>query len=242
MRIGVALLALADTGSRGLDAPVDLGGQAAAILQGGVSPISTAVRQCRRSEAAVRTLRTVDVKAAKELAERELAAQLPARWRHVQAVAAKGELVAEALGTERELLVSAAWLHDIGYSSNVAQTGFHPLDGARFLRARSVDERVVRLVAHHSCATVEAEERGFDDELRAEFPPEDGDLADGLWYCDMTTGPNGEAMSVGERLAEIRSRYGPEHVVTRFVDRAETDIRAAVERTEERLRAVEAKI
>lgn len=189
-----------------------------------------------------RTLRTVDVQAARELAERELAAELPTRWGHVRAVAAKGELVAEALGIDRELLVSAAWLHDIGYSPNAARTGFHPLDGARFLRARSVDEAVVRLVAHHSCATIEAEERGLDDELRAEFPHEDSDLANALWYCDMTTGPNGEGMSVGERLAEIRSRYGAEHVVTRFIDRAEADIRAAVERTEEWLRAVEVKI
>jgi putative nucleotidyltransferase with HDIG domain len=180
----------------------------------------------------------VDVQAARELAERELAAELPARWRHVRAVAAKGELVAEALGLDRELLISAAWLHDIGYSPNVARTGFHPLDGARFLRARSVDEGVVRLVAHHSCATIEAEERGLDDELRAEFPHGDNDLAEALWFCDMTTGPNGEDLTVSQRLAEIRSRYGEGHVVTRFVERAEADIRAAVERTERRLRAV----
>jgi hypothetical protein len=32
--------------------------------------------------------------------------------------------------------VAAAWLHDIGYAPAIAEsgTGFHPLDGARYLR------------------------------------------------------------------------------------------------------------
>ncbi|KWW98982.1 hypothetical protein LI90_612 [Carbonactinospora thermoautotrophica] len=38
--------------------------------------------------------------------------------------------------------------NDIGYSPELVATGFHPLDGARYLRAAHVDEH--RLVAHHS--------------------------------------------------------------------------------------------
>jgi hypothetical protein len=37
-------------------------------------------------------------------------------------------------------------------------------------------------------------------------------------------------------MQEIRTRYGPDHVVTRFIDRAEADIQAAVNRTRDRLR------
>jgi hypothetical protein len=57
-----------------------------------------------------------------------------------------------------------------------------------------------------------------------------------LWFCDMTTGPDGEGLEVAQRLAEIRERYGPNHVVTRFIDRAEGEIRAAAGRTDEQLR------
>ena len=31
-------------------------------------------------------------------------------------------------------MTAAAWLHDIGYAPAVDDTGFHPLDGARYLR------------------------------------------------------------------------------------------------------------
>jgi putative nucleotidyltransferase with HDIG domain len=178
----------------------------------------------------------VEVELARDLAHRYLATALPRRWTHVAAVAAKAESVACALNLPREQLVSAAWLHDVGYAPEIVQTGFHPLDGARFLRRNGVDEDVVQLVAHHSCATVEADERGLEHELLAEFPHAVTPLADALWFCDMTTGPDGEALAVAARLAEIRNRYGPDHVVTRFVDRAQGEIIAAAQRTSERLR------
>ena len=84
-------------------------------------------------------------------------------------------------------LVAAAWLHDIGYAPGLVQTGFHPLDGARFLRRAGADGQVVSLVAYHSCARVEADVRGLGVELAAEFTPGGPLLADALLYCDMTT-------------------------------------------------------
>jgi HD domain-containing protein len=173
---------------------------------------------------------------ARALAETHLAADLPRRWIHVRAVAAKAEGVALILDErDRPVLVSAAWLHDLGYAKGIASTGFHPLDGARFLRQQGFDGRVTELVAHHSCAVVEAEVRGLYGELATEFHREYSPTADALWYCDMTTGPDGQDFEVLERLDEIRTRYGPDHVVTRFINRAELDIVDAVRRTEERL-------
>ena len=59
-----------------------------------------------------------------------------------------------------ELLIAAAYLHDIGYAPELEDTGFHPLDGARWLRAQG-QERLACLVAHHSGAWFEAEARGL---------------------------------------------------------------------------------
>ncbi len=79
--------------------------------------------------------------------------------------------MAPILGGDAELIEAAAWLHDIGYSPELVETGFHPLDGARYLRdVHGADPVLCRLVANHSCAVIEAEERGLDRELSEEFP------------------------------------------------------------------------
>jgi hypothetical protein len=140
------------------------------------------------------------------------------------------------LGDNADLLEAAAYLHDIGYAPDLAKTGFHPLDGARYLRdVEHVDPRLCSLVAQHSCARLEAEERGLAVELAREFPHVDAVLEDALAYCDMTTTPTGGVVSVESRLSEIVERYGPGNVVTRFIRRAEPDLVSSVVRTQSRL-------
>ncbi len=176
------------------------------------------------------------VETARDIARTLLESPLPRRWSHVQAVAARADRISAAVPVEdRDVLVASAWLHDIGYSPGLVDTGFHPLDGGRWLRRERFDERIAALVAHHSCAWLEAEERGLGEVLAAEFPREQTAVTDALCCSDMTTGPDGQEFEVLDRLAEIRSRYGPEHLVTRFIDRAEPEIVAAVQRTERRL-------
>ncbi|MFD5131219.1 HD domain-containing protein [Streptomyces olindensis] len=177
---------------------------------------------------------------ARDLAEFLLAEPLPRRWAHSQGVAARAHSLAGILGNDAELLWAAAMLHDIGYTPSLAATGFHPLDGARYLRDHTAaDERLVRLVANHSCAVLEAEERGLREELEAEFPLLDhAVLVDSLAYCDMTTTPDGEPTTVDARLAEILSRYGLDSIVGRFIRRAEPELCAAVHRVEVRLASV----
>ena len=176
----------------------------------------------------------MDVGDAQELAHGLLSETLPRRWAHVQGVARQADHVAAGLGAPAAL-VAAAWLHDIGYAPAVKDTGFHPLDGARYLRRLGVEEDVVCLVAHHTCALGEAAERGLDDVLASEFPPVDTVLTDALCFADMTTSPDGEPVDAHDRLAEILERYGPGDVVTRFIERARPDILGAVSRTKERL-------
>lgn len=135
-----------------------------------------------------------------------------------------------------ELLVGAALLHDIGYAPDLASTGFHALDGAQYLRGVGCPARLVNLVAHHSCAAVEAELRGCSGEL-AEFEDERTPLRDALWWADMTTTPDGAETTMADRVAEIQSRYGPDDLVSGVIRRAWRNLTAAVERTERRLEA-----
>ncbi|RUP68523.1 hypothetical protein SSPNP10_07245 [Streptomyces sp. NP10] len=96
----------------------------------------------------------------------------------------------------------------------------------------------MRLVANHSFALLEAEERGLRDELASEFPLlEEPLLVDALVYCDMTTTPDGDRTTAQNRVAEILSRYGSDSVVGRFIRRAAPEIFASVERVETALAA-----
>ncbi len=165
---------------------------------------------------------TTEVDWAYELAGDLLRDSLPRRWAHTQGVAACAQTLAPLVGCDAAVLESAAVLHDIGYARPLVETGFHPLDGARYLRdAHVADERIVSLVANHTYALLEAEERGLRDELAAEFPLlDDLLLVDALVYCDMTTTPDGHRTTSQERLQEILGRHGEESVVGRFIRRA----------------------
>ena len=124
---------------------------------------------------------------------------------------------------------------DIGYVPDLAVTGLHALDGARYLPdAHQADALLCRLVAHHSYAIVEAEERGIADILGLEFEPAPYELSSVLTCCDMTTSPDGELVTVERRLAEIHHRYGPEHLVSRSIQRATPMILRSVEQVQDR--------
>ncbi len=172
---------------------------------------------------------------AEQLAQELLQECLPRRWAHVQGVAARARGLTAVLGADADLLEAAAWLHDISYVPGLAGTGLHALDGARYLRdAQHVDAMLCRLVAHHSCAIIEAGERGLADVLSLEFDPAPHALSSVLTFCDMTTSPDGELVPVERRLAEIHHRYGPGHLVSRSIQRATPMILRAVEQVEHR--------
>jgi hypothetical protein len=140
-------------------------------------------------------------------------------------------------GSDADLLESAAVLHDVGYAPDIAYTGFHPLDGANFLQSIDAPVRLVNLVAHHSYAVLEAELRGLADDL-TEFEDEHGSIRDALWYCDLTTTPDGGRISAHDRISEIKQRYGSGHLVTDFITRAAPELLAAVDRTQRRMKVI----
>ncbi|MEU0239704.1 HD domain-containing protein [Nocardiopsis sp. NPDC006198] len=164
---------------------------------------------------------------------------LPRRWAHSQGVAEQARSLRAVLGDDADLVEASAWLHDIGYSPDLATTGFHPLDGARYLRrVQEADESLVSLVAYHSCAVVEAEERGLLALLKDEFDAPSDDLLDALTYSDMTTGPDGTHLPVERRLSEILERYAPEDLVHRSITRSSPLLTASVRSVERRLAEV----
>jgi HD superfamily phosphodiesterase len=174
---------------------------------------------------------TLDVWA-RRTAQRLLAQQLPRRWAHTQGAAHRAEQVAQVLpSADRPHLVAAAWFHDIGYATELVDTGFHPLDGARFLAHAGVPGRVCALVAYHSGAKAVAELLGLADQL-ASFAEEQGPVRDALWYCDMTTSPDGRPVSFAGRIREIRSRRGMADPVVRALATNYSERAAAVRRTE----------
>ena len=154
-----------------------------------------------------------------------LAEPLPRRWAHSQGVGHRAESLADFLGDDAELLAAAAWLHDIGYAPELAKTGFHHLDGARYLRdVAGADLRLCSLVAHHSCACIEARHRGMHSALAEEFSPVSGLLTDALTFSDMTTTPDGRLTDVEDRLAEILDRYGDGTIVFDSISEASPQI------------------
>ena len=63
---------------------------------------------------------------------------IPERLHHCAGVAARAQaLVATVPPSAADTLVASAWLHDIGYASRLQDSGFHPVDGAQYLRRKA---------------------------------------------------------------------------------------------------------
>lgn len=169
---------------------------------------------------------------AEQISARLLAEVLPQRWQHVRAVGERATAISPFVGDVDGALVAAAWLHDIGYAPELSVTGFHPLDGARHLESIGAPRRIVCLVAHHTCARIEAHLRGLDAEL-GRFDDELSTVRDALWYCDITTSPGGKRVKPMRRIREIKRHYGPGNLVSRAISAATPELLEATARTEQ---------
>ncbi|HEY6795884.1 MAG TPA: HD domain-containing protein [Kineosporiaceae bacterium] len=166
----------------------------------------------------------MDAPWAEQLAERLLAEPLPDRWAHSRGVGLKARELRQLAGEHADTLEAAAFLHDIGYAPPLVDTGFHPLDGAHYLRDHTdAPPLLCTLVAHHTCAIMEAEARGLDDVLLAEFPLHDDlehTLVAAITHCDLSVGPTGSPTDAQHRIAEILARYPRDNPVHQAIQRA----------------------
>lgn len=148
------------------------------------------------------------------------------RWAHLSTVGRVASALASRRDLVSEVVVSAAWVHDIGYSSDLVVTGLHPLDGAWFLQRAGAPQAVVALVGHHSGAAVGAQERGLAACFRELAIPDANDL-DVLTMVDLAVGPSGQLMLDVDRIGEILSRYEEEDPVHRAVPRSRSQLLAS---------------
>lgn len=166
----------------------------------------------------------------------ELLRGLDARLAHSACVARQARRVARLLDHSwRPVIVDAAWLHDIGYADRIAKTGFHALDGARWLRGNGWASATCRLVAWHTSALSEAMLRGVYQELADEFgrPPPLAGAA--LTWADLTSSPSGEVWGLERRLDDILERHPAESTVRRATVAALPGLRSAAAEIESKL-------
>ncbi|HEX8347639.1 MAG TPA: HD domain-containing protein [Actinoplanes sp.] len=156
------------------------------------------------------------------------------RWLHTIGVARRAADLADLLGLHADVLVAAAWLHDIGYAKQAVVTGFHPLDGAHFLAGQLWPSRITGLVAHHSGARFVATARGLRSALAA-YPDEGGLMSDVLTYADQTVGPQGQQVTLAQRRAELLGRQGADSRIAAVEHVRGPVLRAAAARVERRL-------
>lgn len=157
------------------------------------------------------------------------------RMAHSAGVAARAAALGAAVAPrDVDLLVAAAWLHDIGYAHSMRDTGFHPIDGARFLRSIGWDPALCDLVAHHSGSRFVAGLRGLEVQL-GEFDFVEDPVSDALTIADQTTGLNGLPMTLEERMRDQLERHGPDSVQARAHPQREAYFRSASRRVVSRM-------
>lgn len=158
-------------------------------------------------------------------------ADQPERLRHILGVAERVRQSAREINARRQygavdetVAYCAALVHDIGYLPLARDTGFHPLDGYRFLCAHGAAELARRIVAHSS-SPEEARLRGLS------LPEGTEDLAAHLLtYWDVRVKQGGEVVTYEERRRDILDRYGEESVVGRANGLARPRILRIIER------------
>ncbi|MBA8805459.1 putative hydrolase (HD superfamily) [Nocardioides ginsengisegetis] len=168
-----------------------------------------------------------------ESVAREFVEPLGDRWKHVQGVA-ETAATWSGVGAEAGFIVGSAWLHDIGYAPELHQTGMHAIDGALFLDLAGAPREIVSLVAFHTGAEFEAEERGLIDKL-IQFDRPRQEWIDALILADLVTGSDGARVTVGQRLDSIFERYEAQHPVHRAVTRSREYLETCAARAAKRV-------
>ena len=116
----------------------------------------------------------------------------------------------------------------------VQDTGFHPLDGARYLRSIGWSQTICNLVAHHSGARYVAKVLDLEKQV-AQYRFTQDAVSDALTVADQTTGLLGEPVSLEQRMSDMLRRHGAGSANALAHPHREPYLRAAAARVTERL-------
>lgn len=134
---------------------------------------------------------------------------------HMKGVACAMKQLAISYGWNSEAVEDAetlGLLHDIGYAFVDVDPRRHEESGGEFLQANGYKHW--QEVRWHGLI---AEERPYDSQLLLM-----------LNYCDMTTGPGGETMTMDERVQDIANRYGSDSPITLRAMQMQKEIASAL--------------
>lgn len=91
------------------------------------------------------------------------------------------------------------------------------------------------MAVNYLSAAPEAELRGRKEEME-EFPDERSAVRDAVWFVCLSVGPDGQAMAYDDRIADLADRYSYHPVTEHWLRLGEPEMKAASDRTAERLR------
>ena len=180
---------------------------------------------------------TVDLDSSEEVEclVRYTFAASPARLAHVLTVASHVRETAERLDATGSVCIDvdyayrAALLHDIGYAPELQETGFHPIDGARYLERRGYPTIAADIICHSNSPEL-ARLRGL--------PPisvSTSLVAELITYWDVQVAQGGIVMTYADRMSEIRARHSAQSDVCRAHEIAEERIQMLRQRIDELL-------
>jgi hypothetical protein len=147
------------------------------------------------------------------------------RYHHILGVVRNMEELLPKLDLNEEVkkeLIQAAFLHDIGYNPELNKNNFHPLDGAIFAQQSGFSKPVIAAILFHSEAyeTVKKARTDLLDIYETNKPlldEQDRLFIDLITYCDVQTSPQGEKISLEERVQDVVNRYGEDHLVSQMM-------------------------
>lgn len=122
--------------------------------------------------------------------------------------------------------IQAAYLHDIGYSTDFSFANFHPYDGYVYTKENGWSNDVCQAVLHHTFAQtlVESIRSDLINEYKKTEPTANArKMIELVTIADMLTLPDGNPTTVRGRINDIQNRYGNEHALTQHIKQHESE-------------------
>lgn len=113
--------------------------------------------------------------------------------------------------SEKNHLIQASLLHDLGYSDRLNKVDFHPVDGFNYLKESGFDDTVYKLVLYHSYSDVlcmQTRPSLYHYYIENTLTSKEKELLDILSLSDFTSDVEGTPVSLRERLEGILERHG----------------------------------